>query len=84
MSQTDVIEPGLFGWGKVGARIEIWRIGTWYHWKVRTDVSAKELPDVDDTGSRQELPWEYRRFWKEPGPPRSKVGNKDGQRAIGD
>ena len=21
MSQTDVIEPGLFGWGKVGARL---------------------------------------------------------------
>jgi serine/threonine protein kinase len=65
MSQIDVIKPGVFGWGKIGARIEIWRVGTWYHWKVRTETSR----EFEDSGSDPQLPWEYRRFWKEPNPP---------------
>jgi hypothetical protein len=54
-----VRKPGLFGWGKSGFRIEIWRVGTWYHWKA-------DSHDYVDASSGSQLPDEYRRFWKEP------------------
>src|SRR5439155_8258234 len=36
MTVSDLVAPGFFGWAKEGARIEIWRVGTWSHWKVQT------------------------------------------------
>jgi serine/threonine protein kinase len=54
----DLVRPGLLGWGKNGARFEIWREGTWYRWKIHS------VWDYDDTALK--LPDEYRRFWKEP------------------
>ncbi len=56
---SDLVRPGFYGWGKNGATIEIWRVGTWYHWKVRTR-------NFDHSSSGPNLPEEYRRFWKEP------------------
>jgi hypothetical protein len=56
---SDLIGPGFFGWGKDGARLEIWRVGAWYHWK----VSARGYLD---SSRAPQLPATYRRFWKEP------------------
>lgn len=56
---SDLVRPGFFGWGKHGATIEIWRVGSWYHWKVATR-------GFDHSSSGPQLPEEYRRFWKEP------------------
>jgi hypothetical protein len=56
---SDLVRPGFFGWGKNGAAIEIWRVGSWYHWKVATR-------GFDHSSSGPQLPEEYRRFWKEP------------------
>jgi hypothetical protein len=53
-----MVRQGLLGWGKNGARFEIWREGTWYRWKIHS------VWDYHDTAP--ELPDEYRRFWKEP------------------
>ncbi len=53
-------EPGFFGWGKEGAHLELWRVGTWYHWKVQT------RGEQADSHSDPQLPLAYRRFWKEP------------------
>jgi tRNA A-37 threonylcarbamoyl transferase component Bud32 len=61
---ADLVEPGFFGWGKSGAKIEIWRVGTWYHWKVETnghEYDTKEYP-----GEAPQLPEWLRRFWNEP------------------
>ena len=56
---VDASAQGFFGWGKDGAQIELWRVGTWYHWKInaRNFQSSSNAP---------ELPVEYRRFWPEP------------------
>jgi hypothetical protein len=54
----EMVRQGIVGWGKNGARFEIWREGTWYRWKIHS------VWDYDDTAP--ELPDEYRRFWKEP------------------
>ena len=59
MTVRDAVAPGFFGWGKEGARLELWKVGTWSHWK----VSARGNTDI---GSAPQLPDEYRRFWKEP------------------
>lgn len=56
---SELARSGFFGWGKNGADIEIWRVGTWYHWKVRTR-------GYEDSSRGPELPEEFRRFWKEP------------------
>lgn len=56
---ADLSKPALFGWSKYGAKIEIWRVGAWYHWKVETRNFAYEM-------QAPELPVEFRRFWKEP------------------
>ena len=52
-------ELRFFGWGKDGARIEIWRVGAWSHWKVQTRGR-------EDSSRAPQLPEAYRRFWKEP------------------
>ena len=54
----DLVGPDFFGWGKDGARIELWRVGTWYHWRVRARGSEYAT-------SAPELPLPYRRFWKD-------------------
>jgi hypothetical protein len=60
MTLSDSVRPGFFGWGRDGARIELWRVGSWSHWKVQTrgNVDASRAP---------QLPEEYRRFWTPPG-----------------
>lgn len=60
---SDKWKPGILGWGRYGCQIELWKVGTWYHWKARVkyDVSHSILPQ----GSEPELPIEFKRFWKE-------------------
>ena len=59
MTLADSVRPGFFGWGRDGASIELWRVGSWSHWKVQTrgNVDASRAP---------QLPEEYRRFWTPP------------------
>jgi hypothetical protein len=54
---SDLVRPGLFGWGQKGARIEIWREGTWFRWNVSSGNDA-------DSSRAPELPEPYYRFWK--------------------
>jgi hypothetical protein len=54
---SDLVRPGLFGWGKQGARVEIWREGTWFRWNVSSENHA-------DSSRAPELPEPFRRFWK--------------------
>jgi hypothetical protein len=54
-----LVAPGFFGWGNGGARVEIWRVGTWFHWRVTAHQHT-------DTSQAPQLPEPYRRFWKEP------------------
>jgi hypothetical protein len=56
--------PGLFGWGADGGQIEIWRVGSWYSWRVRASPKQNVHHNVEDSGP--ELPYEFRRFWTEP------------------
>lgn len=67
---SDLVRPGFFGWGKSGANIEIWRVGSWYHWKVVTR-------GFDHSSSGPQLPEEYRRFWKEPEGKEAKSNGKN-------
>jgi predicted Ser/Thr protein kinase len=55
----DLVGPGFFGWGKHGAHLEFWRMGSWYHWKVKAR-------GYEDSSSAPELPIEYRRFMQGP------------------
>ena len=57
MTKADLVRPGFFGWGNDGARIELWRVGSWYHWSIQTRGNSF-------SSSAPELPVEYRRFWK--------------------
>jgi tRNA A-37 threonylcarbamoyl transferase component Bud32 len=61
---ADLVKPGFFGWGKSGAKIEIWRVGTWYHWKVATRDREYDTEKYD--APAPQLPEELRRFWNEP------------------
>jgi predicted Ser/Thr protein kinase len=54
----ELVSPGFFGYGKTGARIELWRVGMWHHWKVQARGQS-------DSSSAPQLPIEYRRFWQE-------------------
>ena len=58
---SELVGPGFFGWGKDGARIELWRVGSWYHWKVKAR-------GCEHSESAPQLPAEYRRFWNEAPP----------------
>jgi tRNA A-37 threonylcarbamoyl transferase component Bud32 len=73
LATADLVRSSLFGWGKGGARVEVWRVGTWYHWNVQANV----VPDtgvspgvntlqVNDSDSAPQPPDEYRRFWNAP------------------
>jgi serine/threonine protein kinase len=59
MSLREIVRPGLFGWGQLGAQIEIRREGAWFRWNVSTGA-------WQDSSAAPELPEVYRRFWKEP------------------
>ncbi len=48
--------PGFFRWGKDGARIELWRVGSWFHWNVQSRGTT-------DSGSAPQLPAAYRPLW---------------------
>ncbi|MHB8970219.1 MAG: serine/threonine-protein kinase [Pirellulaceae bacterium] len=55
---THITTPGPINWtGSGSSVIEIWRMGTWYHWKFN---------DVGGESSSPALPEDLRRFWKEP------------------
>lgn len=56
---TELVRPGFFGWGQHGATLELWRVGTWHHWKMQTR-------GYESSGNAIQLPDEYRRFWNEP------------------
>jgi hypothetical protein len=56
--REDLVGPDFFCWGKDGARIELWRVGSWYHWRVKSRGSEYAT-------SAPELPLPYRRFWKD-------------------
>ena len=72
-TNAELVRSNFFGWGKGGARIEVWRVGTWYHWSVQANLPANPenpfpgagITTVVDTGSAPEPPKEYRRFWNE-------------------
>jgi hypothetical protein len=59
VTMSDIVAPGMFGWGKGSARIEIWRIGAWFHWNVHSR-------GYTDSSRGPQLPAAYRRFWNEP------------------
>jgi hypothetical protein len=58
LPNSELAGPGFFGWGKDGARIEVWRVGSWYRWRVRSRGS-------EDSSTAPQLPAGLRRFWKE-------------------
>ncbi len=60
ISLAELCGPGFFGWGKEGVRLELWRVGTWYHWKTQLPTGQEQ------SESAPQLPKEYQRFWKEP------------------
>jgi hypothetical protein len=72
-TDAELVRSNFFGWGKGGARIEVWRVGTWYHWSVQVNLPANPensfpsgaIATVADTGSAPQPPEEYRRFWNE-------------------
>jgi serine/threonine protein kinase len=55
---NELVQPGFFGWGELGLHLEIWRVGTWYHWTARTGR-------YESSSNAPELPVEYRRFLTE-------------------
>jgi predicted Ser/Thr protein kinase len=55
--------PGILGWGRYGCRIELWKVGAWYHWK--TDIPRSTSRRYMPQGSAPELPTELKRFWRE-------------------
>ncbi|MCA9118831.1 MAG: protein kinase [Planctomycetales bacterium] len=54
-------KPGILGWGRYGAEIELWKIGTWFHWKAQIQVDGR-ITSVPQ-GDAPELPVEFARFW---------------------
>jgi predicted Ser/Thr protein kinase len=57
MELSEIITPGLFGWSEQGATVEVWRVGTWFHWNISTRY-------FKHTDSAPQLPMELRRFWE--------------------
>jgi hypothetical protein len=52
-------KPRVLGWGREGARIELWKVGTWFHWKARIRIGSSMI-----SGKAPELPPEFQRFWQ--------------------
>lgn len=57
---SEIVAPGFFGWGKDGARVEVWKVGSWFHWRIDTRGY------VDSAQNAEGLPPQLQRFWKEP------------------
>jgi serine/threonine protein kinase len=65
----------LFAFGREEVKVEIWREGSWYHWKVTPDAPPPFPPGqagpsqvVMEEGNGTQLPRRYERFWQG-GPP---------------
>jgi DNA-directed RNA polymerase specialized sigma24 family protein len=71
VSVEDLATPNFFGWGKDGARLEPWRVGSWYHWRAQSRGSEYAT-------SAPELPTAYRRFWKDSPHDQAEPGNDRG------
>jgi predicted Ser/Thr protein kinase len=56
-------KPKILGWGRGGARLELWKVGTWFHWEARIQID--ERTTMFPQGKSPELPTEFARFWKE-------------------
>lgn len=63
---SEIVAPAFFGWGEHPVRIELWRVGKWYHWKV-------DVRGYGDSSRAPQLPEPYRRFWKEPASNEAKI-----------
>ena len=62
------MNPSLLGFGGDPARVEIWRVGAWYHWRVNVFTGKGEPDFAADVPAESgpELPYELRRFWTDP------------------
>jgi len=78
-AMSDLTNPSLLGFCGDPARIEIWRVGSWYHWNVSVMTgpgnfdkgafaSNAAVAGPSTTESGPELPYELRRFWIDPMP----------------
>ena len=74
-TNAEMVRSSFFGWGRFGARGEVWRVGTWYHWNIETNLATDpnmrtgtnvQTIQAQDRGSAPQPPDEYRRFWNEP------------------
>jgi tRNA A-37 threonylcarbamoyl transferase component Bud32 len=46
--------------------VEIWRVGTWYHWRVQRPTTGNQDLNLDiASGSGPELPFPWQRFWRD-------------------
>lgn len=76
MPHEEQWRPSLLGFGGDPVRVEIWRVGQWYHWRVvpymsvgDPDFSAMQRDSAANVPAAEngpELPYELRRFWTEP------------------
>jgi len=62
--QSDKLRRGLFGWRNAKTQIELWKVGSWYHWNLIVTWSGNGVGDSD---RGPELPKELRKFWQERG-----------------
>jgi hypothetical protein len=67
-SLKDIDNLGLFGWGAEGCRIEIWRVGTWFHWLISPGGHYDPYSAYKNPPRGPQLPPEIQRFWEEPPP----------------
>ena len=56
-------KPKILGWGRNGARIELWKVGTWFHWDAHIQIDQRSV--MSPQGKAPELPTEFSRFWQE-------------------
>lgn len=66
--------PNLFPLARNNTKIEIWKVGSWFHWREESlppQTGGSIARNVNSSGNR--LPREYERFWEEakpiPSPP---------------
>ena len=67
----NIWKPGVFGWGRYGANIELWKVGAWFHWKARIQIDGRitSMPQ----GDAPELPVEFARFWNAEADPEESI-----------
>lgn len=57
---------GIFGYGGAEFKIELWRVGEWYYWKVRDPaVWLRGGVPLQGPGRAPELPEAFRLWWEE-------------------